>query len=73
MSCSSDPSGTGPRTSRPRSIAIASSIANEDIRERLTALGFEPMASTPEEMSHLIKIEAEFWQKVIEAAKLKAM
>jgi len=26
----------------------------------LTALGFEPMASTPKEMSRLIEIEAEF-------------
>ena len=43
-----------------------------EIRERLAALGFEPIASTPEEMAKLITIEAEIWGKVIRSAKIKA-
>jgi tripartite-type tricarboxylate transporter receptor subunit TctC len=48
------------------------SIAHPEVKERLAALGFEPIGSTPEEMSNLIKAEAEFWAKIIHAAKVKA-
>ena len=47
-------------------------IVLAEIRERLAALGFEPIASTPEEMAKLITLEAEIWGKVIRSAKIKA-
>jgi tripartite-type tricarboxylate transporter receptor subunit TctC len=48
------------------------SIALAEIKERLAALGFEPVASTPEEMAKQIKVEVEIWGKVIRAANIKA-
>jgi len=51
---------------------IAKSMALPDLEQRLIALGFEPVASTPEEFATQIKIELEKWAKVIRAAHLKA-
>ena len=42
-----------------------------DVRERLTALGFTPIASTPEEFADRIKSEIAKWAKVIRAAGIK--
>jgi len=42
-----------------------------DVKERLPALGFEVVASTPEEFAHRIKAETEIWGKVIRAANIK--
>jgi tripartite-type tricarboxylate transporter receptor subunit TctC len=47
-------------------------VAMAEVRERLTALGFEPIASTPHEFSERIKQEVGKWAKVIEAAGIKA-
>jgi len=43
-----------------------------DVRERLSALGFEPIASTPEEFADRIRWEIDKWAKVIRAANIKA-
>jgi tripartite-type tricarboxylate transporter receptor subunit TctC len=45
--------------------AIANVIAPADFRERLAALGFDPVASTPEQFSEWIKAEIAKWGKVI--------
>jgi tripartite-type tricarboxylate transporter receptor subunit TctC len=42
-----------------------------DVRERLAALGFAPMASTPEEFADRIKSEIAKWAKVVRAAGIK--
>ncbi len=47
-------------------------VALPDVRERLSALGFEPIASTPEEFSDRIGWEIDKWAKVIRAANIKA-
>jgi len=47
-------------------------VALPDVRERLSALGFEPIASTPEEFADRIKWEIDKWAKVIRAANIKA-
>ena len=47
-------------------------IALPDIRERLAVLGFEPVASTPEEFAERAKVEFENWAKVIRASNIKA-
>lgn len=44
---------------------IANVIAPADFRERLAALGFDPVASTPEQFSEWIKTEIAKWGKVI--------
>jgi tripartite-type tricarboxylate transporter receptor subunit TctC len=44
-------------------------IALPDMRERLAALGFELVASTPEEFARRIRVEIETWGKVVHATK----
>src|SRR5262249_27752908 len=46
-------------------------LAQPDMKERLTALGYEVVASTPEEFATRIKIEIDMWGKVIRAANIK--
>jgi tripartite-type tricarboxylate transporter receptor subunit TctC len=47
-------------------------VALPDVRERLTALGFEPIASTPNGFADRIKSEIGKWAEVIRAAGIKA-
>src|SRR6516165_11438088 len=47
-------------------------VALPDVRERLSALGFEPIASTPEEFADRIRWEIDKWAKVIRAANIRA-
>jgi tripartite-type tricarboxylate transporter receptor subunit TctC len=46
-------------------------VALPDVRERLTTLGFQPIASTPGEFAERIKQEVDKWDKVIRAAGIK--
>jgi tripartite-type tricarboxylate transporter receptor subunit TctC len=46
-------------------------VALPDVRVRLSALGFEPIASTPKEFADRIKWEIDKWAKVIRAADIK--
>src|SRR5262252_8440010 len=50
---------------------IVTIVALPETRDRLLALGFEPIASTPEEFAARIKWEIEKWAKVIRAADIK--
>ena len=47
-------------------------VALPDIREQLAVLGFEPIASTPEEFAQHVKAEFMKWAKVIKASNIKA-
>jgi tripartite-type tricarboxylate transporter receptor subunit TctC len=47
-------------------------ITQPDTRERLAALGFDPVGTTPEEFVTQLQTEAEKWAKVIRAANIKA-
>jgi len=51
---------------------IVTILALPDTRERLLALGLDPVGSTPEEFTTQMKLEMEKWAKVIEAARIKA-
>jgi len=53
---------------RPTSSQI---IALPDMKERLTTIGFDTVASTPEEFDARIKVEIETWGKVIRAGNIK--
>ena len=46
-------------------------IAQGDMKERLEALGYGPIGSTPEQFSERIKVEMETWGKVIAAANIR--
>jgi tripartite-type tricarboxylate transporter receptor subunit TctC len=47
-------------------------IALPEVRQRLAVLGFEPIASTPEEFTAQAKVEFGKWAKVIRASNIKA-
>jgi tripartite-type tricarboxylate transporter receptor subunit TctC len=50
---------------------IAKAVAQPEVRERLTTLGFDPVANTPDEFGARIKLEIEKWGKVVRDAKLR--
>jgi tripartite-type tricarboxylate transporter receptor subunit TctC len=51
---------------------IAAIVALPDIKERLGALGYEPIGSSPEQCNEFFKIETAKWSKVIRASGIKA-
>jgi tripartite-type tricarboxylate transporter receptor subunit TctC len=50
---------------------IAKIVAQPDVKERLTTLGFNPVANTPEQYGERIKLEIDKWGKVVRDAKLR--
>ena len=46
-------------------------IAQPAVKERLVALGLEPVGTTPDEFASQLRSEAEKWAKVIRAANIK--
>ena len=65
------PAGTSKEIITSLHREVVKIMALPDMKERLPALGFDPVASTPEEFSQRIKIELETWAKVIRAANIK--
>jgi tripartite-type tricarboxylate transporter receptor subunit TctC len=51
---------------------IVKILALPDMKEQFATLGYDLVASTPDEFAHRIKVEIEAWGKVIRAAKIKA-
>jgi tripartite-type tricarboxylate transporter receptor subunit TctC len=51
---------------------ITKIVVLPDMKDRLATLGYEPVASTPEEFARQIKKELETWGNVIRAANIKA-
>jgi tripartite-type tricarboxylate transporter receptor subunit TctC len=66
------PAGTPPEIVSALHRESANILAQPDMKERLAALGYEVVASTPEEFAVRIKTEIEIWAKVIRAANIKA-
>jgi tripartite-type tricarboxylate transporter receptor subunit TctC len=50
---------------------IVKAIAQPDTRDKLTALGYDPVGSTPEELGAQIKSDIVTWAKVIRAANIR--
>ena len=50
---------------------IARAVGQPDVKERLTVLGFKPVANTPDEFGARIRLEMEKWGKVVRDAKLR--
>jgi tripartite-type tricarboxylate transporter receptor subunit TctC len=65
------PAGTPKEIVALLSREIAKAAALPDVREKLTAMGFKPVANTPDEFTARIKLEMEKWGKVVRDAKLK--
>jgi tripartite-type tricarboxylate transporter receptor subunit TctC len=51
---------------------IVEIMALPDVKARLAVLGFEPVASTPEEFARHAKVEFEKWAKVIRESNIKS-
>ena len=51
---------------------IVKMVAVPEVRQRLEALGFAPVADTPEEFGARIKSEIDRWSKVVHDAHIKA-
>jgi len=51
---------------------IRKMMQQKDVQERVAGLGFDVVASTPEQFAAQVKVEVEKWGKVIKAAGIKA-
>ena len=50
---------------------IAKIVAQPDVKERLTVLGFKPVANTPDQFGARIRLEMDKWGKAVRDAKLR--
>jgi tripartite-type tricarboxylate transporter receptor subunit TctC len=66
------PAGTPPDIVALLQHEIVAIIALPDMKQRLSALGFDPVGSTGEEFATQMRLEMEKWARVIRAAHLKA-
>jgi tripartite-type tricarboxylate transporter receptor subunit TctC len=66
------PAGTPPEIITQLNREVVKILALPDMRERLAMLGYDIVASTPEEYARRIAVEIEMWAKVIRAANIKA-
>ena len=66
------PGGTPPEIVDRLHREIVKVVAMPDVRARLSALGFEPIGSTPKQFAERIRSEIDKWAKVIRAAGIKA-
>jgi tripartite-type tricarboxylate transporter receptor subunit TctC len=65
------PTGTPPEIAALLQQEIAGVVARPEVTERLTSLGFDPVASKPTEFATEIRLGTERWRKVIQAANIK--
>jgi len=66
------PASTPKSTVAAISGALQKIMRQKDVQERVAALGFDVVASTPEQFSAQIRAELDKWGKVIKAAGIKA-
>ena len=64
------PAGTPKEITRKVSDAIRQGFQQPDLKARILALEAEPLGSTPEQMSDMIRQSLETWAPVVEAAKI---
>src|SRR5579859_5040268 len=65
------PAGTPKDVSARLHEEIVKILEEPDTKERLAALGLEPVGDSPEQFSAQLKVEMEKWTKIIRAAKIK--
>ncbi|RZA30296.1 MAG: tripartite tricarboxylate transporter substrate binding protein, partial [Proteobacteria bacterium] len=53
------------------SAALRTTLADEGVRSRLLASGAEPAASTPAELSALLKKDGDKWGRIVKAKNIK--
>lgn len=52
--------------------AMVKTMRSAEVRERMTAIGFDVVAGTPEEFGQFMKAEIERWTRVVERGGIKA-
>jgi tripartite-type tricarboxylate transporter receptor subunit TctC len=65
------PTGTPKEVSVRLHREIVQIIDEPDTKERLAAIGLEPVGDSPEQFSAQLKVEMEKWTRIIRAAKIK--
>lgn len=65
------PSGTAQPVISKLNGEISRILKMPDVIERLSALGLEPDASTPEQLGHLVRDEVKLWARVIKEANIQ--
>jgi tripartite-type tricarboxylate transporter receptor subunit TctC len=66
------PLGTPDPVIRRINAAVGEALASTEMKAVLSKLGFDPMASTPEEFAAFIEAELRKWPPILQAAGLKA-
>ena len=66
------PAGTPPAIVRKLQGEIAKIVQIPEIRERMTAIGIDPIGSTPEELAAQLRADLTRWTRVARAAGVKA-
>jgi Uncharacterized protein conserved in bacteria len=66
------PAGTPKAVVATISDALQKIMHQKDVQDRVATLGFDVVASTPEQFAAQVKAEIEKWGKVIRAAGIKA-
>jgi len=51
---------------------VSRTVANRDVRERLLAMGLDPVGMPPDEFAPYLRSETEKWGKLVRAAGIKA-
>jgi tripartite-type tricarboxylate transporter receptor subunit TctC len=65
------PAGTPKAIVQRLNSSIAKVLAQPDIKDRIVGLGFDIVASTPEQFAAQIKVEVAKWEKVVKGAGIK--
>ena len=65
------PAGTPKAVVQQLHAAVAKILAQPDVKERVVALGFDIIASTPAQFTAQVKNEVEKWGKVVKDAGIK--
>jgi len=66
------PAGTPPAAVARLHAETAKILAQADVRERLAALGFEPVGGTQQEFAAYLKKELDHWARVVKETGAKA-
>ena len=66
------PARTPPAVVTKIATEVRRAMASPDVKQRVTDLGFDVIASTPEQFTAQVKAEIERWGKVIRSAGIKA-
>jgi tripartite-type tricarboxylate transporter receptor subunit TctC len=64
-------SGTPPAIVKKLHADMAEALASADVKEKLAALGLDPLGNTPEEFQRMIAAESRKWSEIVRKADIK--